>query len=59
MLLLVVPKERDIDILVGSVWRPIQSSSALPPATHQGASKLRMRLESREGSKSSHLQRSP
>src|SRR5215204_4766674 len=40
------------------VWRPIQSSSALPPTTHQGAWKLHMRLERGEGSKSSHLQRS-
>jgi hypothetical protein len=31
-LLQVGPKERDVDILVGThVWRPIQSSSALPP----------------------------
>ena len=57
-LLQVVPKERDVDILVAHVWRPIQSSSALPPTTHQGAWKMHMRLESGEGSKSSHLQRS-
>jgi hypothetical protein len=57
-LLLVVPKDCDVDILVGTRLAPHPELQRLAPTTHQGARKLHMRLESREGSKSSHLQRS-
>ena len=58
-LLLVVPEDRDIDILVGTRLASHPEVQRPAPATHQGAWKLRIRLESREGSKSSHFQRSP
>jgi len=58
-LLLVGPQDRNVDIQVATRWVSHPEVQCPAPATHQGASKLDMSLESREGSKSSHFHRSP